>query len=206
MNDSSQQPFPRLVVGLGNPGPRYSGNRHNVGFRVVEKVAGLLKMDLVPEDPRYQATPWTGDPSVCVLLKPLTYMNLSGEAVAAWLQRHELEPVLRRILVVCDDLALPLGTLRLRGKGSSGGQNGLASVIQHLAGEDFPRLRLGIDGTEGELQPDQWSDYVLSDFPPGETGPAADMVDRAAQAVLCWLEEGPERAASRFNGPLGPAR
>jgi len=77
-------------------------------------------------------------------------------------------------------------------------------VIQHLAGEDFPRLRLGIDGTEGELQPDQWSDYVLSDFPAAETGPAADMVDKAAQAVLCWLEEGPEQAASRFNGPLEP--
>ena len=123
--------FPRLVVGLGNPGPRYAPTRHNLGFRVVHELAAHLKLEFSEQDRAFLATPMATGPDSWVLMQPQTYMNLSGEAVSAWLDRHEVEPDLSRILVVCDDLALPLGHLRLRGKGTSGGQNGLLSIIEH---------------------------------------------------------------------------
>jgi PTH1 family peptidyl-tRNA hydrolase len=204
MDQNSERQFPRLIIGLGNPGERYQANRHNLGFQVVEAVAGRMGLSFVQEDARYLATPAGYEPDSCVMLKPLTYMNLSGEAVTAWLDRHDLEPVPGRVLVICDDLALPLGTLRLRGKGSSGGQNGLASIIEHLDSDRICRLRLGIDGTEGQIEPEQWPDYVLADFTAGEKEAAGEMVDRAVLAVICWLEEGLEKAASRFNGRPEP--
>jgi PTH1 family peptidyl-tRNA hydrolase len=199
-------PLPHLVVGLGNPGPRYLGNRHNLGFRVVEGVAAELGAGFQAESPRYLAADATGGPRPCVLIKPLTYMNLSGEAVTAWRDAQNPDLLLdpSRLLVVGDDLALPLGSLRLRGKGSSGGQNGLASIIESLGTEAFARLRLGIDGTEGALMPEQWADYVLEDFAPEEQETAALLVERGVQAVLGWLEMGAERAASRFNGRVEP--
>jgi len=193
--------FPRLVVGLGNPGPRYAPTRHNLGFRVVEKLADRLKLDFSEQDRTYLATPMAVGPDSWVLMKPQTYMNLSGEAVSAWLDRHEAEPDLSRILVVCDDLALPLGHLRLRGKGSSGGQNGLLSLFEHLDSTDFARLRLGIDGTEGALLPEGWADYVLETFPEVEQEAALGLVTRAVEAVLGWGQDGPAITASRCNGP-----
>lgn len=193
---------PRLVVGLGNPGDRYAGNRHNIGFMVLDLLAGRLGRGFVERGAGYLSTATTGRDDDLVLLKPLTYMNLSGEAVAAWLAEHGHRGHPERILVVCDDLALPLGTVRLRGKGSSGGQNGLASIIEHLQSEGFARLRLGVDGTEGSLQPEDWPDYVLADFEPGERDLAHALVQAGAEAVLGWAEDGVERTASRCNGPL----
>lgn len=204
MNENGEQFFPPMVIGLGNPEEKYQDNRHNIGFQVVEALARKRGLSFTAEDPRYLTTKQTRDTTGLILLKPMTYMNLSGEAVSSWLDRHDLEPDPSRILVVCDDLALPLGTVRLRGKGSSGGQNGLASVILHLGTEGFPRLRLGIDGTEGEIQPEQWPDYVLADFEPAETKVVAELVDRAVLAVECWLDKGLEQAASRFNGMPDP--
>jgi PTH1 family peptidyl-tRNA hydrolase len=204
MCDAAQpSPHPRLIIGLGNPGAKYRENRHNLGFKVAEALAAELGLAFAGGQDRYLATSPDTDP---VLLKPLTYMNLSGQAVAGWLAANnpgqDADP--SRILVVCDDLALPLGTMRLRGKGSSGGQNGLASVIEELGSESFPRLRLGIDGTEGQLQPEQWPDYVLADFEAREKETADLLVERAVQAVRCWLESGVERAASRYNGSVLP--
>jgi PTH1 family peptidyl-tRNA hydrolase len=193
--------FPRLVVGLGNPGPRYAPTRHNLGFRVVQKLAEHLRLEFSEQDRTYLATTMATGPDSWVLMQPQTYMNLSGEAVSAWLNRHEVEPDLSRILVVCDDLALPLGHLRLRGKGSSGGQNGLLSLIEHLDSTDFARLRLGIDGTEGELLPEDWADYVLEPFPEGERESAESLVARAVEAALGWGQDGPAITASRCNGP-----
>ncbi len=220
MTDAS----PRLVVGLGNPGAKYRDTRHNIGFLVVEELA------------RRQGWPWgagagrwreaAAPDGSLVLMQPLTYMNLSGEAVADWTTAHALpaEPhptcpvpeesqapegsldslpaatVARwRPLVVCDDLALPLGALRLRARGSSGGQNGLASVIEHLGHDDFPRLRLGIAPAGQPVPPSDWADFVLTPFADGEREAVADLVARAADAVACCLELGPEAAASRFN-------
>nr|MEE4269726.1 aminoacyl-tRNA hydrolase [Candidatus Krumholzibacteria bacterium] len=193
--------FPRLVVGLGNPGSRYAPTRHNLGFRVVQELAAHLKLEFSEQDRAFLATPMATGPDSWVLMQPQTYMNLSGEAVSAWLDRHEVEPDLSRILVVCDDLALPLGHLRLRGKGTSGGQNGLLSIIEHLDSTDFARLRLGIDGTEGALLPEDWADYVLDPFPEGERESAASLVARAVEAVLGWGQDGPAITASRCNGP-----
>lgn len=207
MTDAQEQFFPHLVIGLGNPGPRYRDNRHNLGFKVVEALARKWDWTFCEGEQHYLATAAGRAGGGCVLLKPLTYMNLSGEAVAAWLKNNGLEPDLGRILVVCDDLALPLGVLRMRGHGSSGGQNGLLSVIEHLDSDRFSRLRLGIDGSNGEILPEQWPDYVLADFEPDEQGAADDLIARAVLAVECWLEKGPEQAASRFNGkPEPPAK
>lgn len=205
MHDTNDPVFPHLVVGLGNPGRRYQGNRHNIGFQVVEALAVKRNLPFVLEETSFLATPQRPeDSSGLVLLKPQTYMNLSGEAVIAWLVRQDLEPEWSRIMVVCDDLALPLGTLRMRGKGSSGGQNGLGSIIDHLETDRFPRLRLGIDGTEGGLQPENWPDYVLADFEENEAGAARDLVQRAVQALETWVKEGLESASSRFNGRPEP--
>ncbi len=209
---------PRLVVGLGNPGVGYHGNRHNIGFMVLDELAARLGRTFNGAEKVYQVAapgPKSGEepgdgscdgscdgPGDLVLLKPLTFMNLSGEAVMAWLEKAGQTPCPERILVVCDDLALPLGTIRLRAKGSSGGQNGLASILEHLETEGIARLRLGVDGTEGELRPEDWPDYVLSDFAPEEQALARALVKAGAEAVLGWAADGVERTASRRNGPV----
>ena len=213
----------RLVVGLGNPGARYARNRHNIGWRVLDELARRRGLVFGAGTPAWCAA---DDPAGdLVLLKPLTWMNRSGEALVDW-SRHtgvaltgalpgeaasgeEAPPSASaavRPLVVCDDLALPLGAVRLRIRGSSGGQNGLASVIGHLGGEDFPRLRLGI-GPAGEPVPAHlWPDYVLADFGADEEEAVAGIVAHAADAVECCLELGAEAAGSRFNrrGPAAP--
>ena len=193
---------PCLVVGLGNPGARYRQHRHNIGFMVLDHLADRLNLEFLEQERAYTAAAGNVADEALVLLKPLTYMNLSGEAVAAWLEKHGHAAHPERILVVCDDLALPLGTVRLRGKGSSGGQNGLASVIDHLQTEGFPRLRLGIDASEGSLEPEAWPEYVLADFPAEEQAVAEALVRAGAAAVLSWVENGLERTASRCNGPV----
>ena len=134
-----------------------------------------------------------------VLLKPLTYMNLSGEAVASWREREDPAGAGPPPLVVCDDLALPLGSVRLRARGSSGGQNGLASIIDHLETEEFPRLRLGIAPLAGEIPPAAWPSFVLAPFAEDEREEAAAMVLHAADALEYWLAEGFEATISRYN-------
>lgn len=214
----------RLVVGLGNPGARYARNRHNIGWRVLDELARRRQLAFGPGEGTWSAA----DDSAggLVLLKPLTYMNLSGEALRDWSRRSGVllsgaalladpsaepapvpAPDVVRPLVVCDDLALPLGAVRLRSRGSSGGQNGLASVIEHLGGEDFPRLRLGIAPTDEPVPAHLWPDYVLADFDAAEEEQVIGIVAHAADAVDCCLELGAEAAGSRFNrrGPAAPA-
>lgn len=187
----------KLIVGLGNPGPGYRDHRHNVGFMVVDELARRRGLVWGGDDRRgLEAVDTRGG---LVLLKPLTYMNLSGDAVLAWSLREFPDGGAPRPLVVCDDLALPLGSLRLRGRGSSGGQNGLESIIEALEGADVPRLRLGIAPLAGEVDPARWADFVLKPFAPDEREAARSVVEHAADAVEHWLEAGLEDTVSRFN-------
>jgi len=214
----------RLVVGLGNPGPRYARNRHNIGWRVLDELARRRRLAFAGGPGPWEAA--GPDADGLVLLKPLTWMNLSGEALTAWSARTGTvltgappappadpdaagtpapPPAGLRPLVVCDDLALPLGAVRVRARGGSGGQNGLASVIDHLGGEEFPRLRLGIAPAGEPVPSEAWPDFVLADFTPEEEDLVADAVAHAADAVACWLAAGAEEAGSRFNRRRPPA-
>ncbi|RKY64956.1 MAG: aminoacyl-tRNA hydrolase [Candidatus Latescibacterota bacterium] len=178
-----------LVVGLGNPGEEYEGTRHNLGFRVLDS---LYEGDWEEEE-LYMYAEQELEGAGVVLLKPLTYMNLSGLAVKEASERWDVPP--ERILVVSDDVDLPLGRLRMRLKGGPGGHKGLASVVDALGTEGFPRLRLGIGRPrEGDLV-----SYVLSPFGEEELREVEDMVERAAEAVRKFLGEGPEAAMTWAN-------
>ena len=207
----------RIVVGLGNPGDRYADHRHNVGFRVLDELARRRRLDFATGDDGAWTAAAAG--ASLVLVKPLTYMNRSGSALAAWARSAGVrldgapadpgpdtpeEIPARRPLVVCDDLALPLGSLRLRRRGSSGGQNGLASIIERLGGGEFPRLRLGIAPRQGEIEPAHWPDFVLEPFAVDERETAAELVQRATDAVEHWVAHGLEDTISRFNRRVRP--
>ena len=194
-----------LLVGLGNPGTLYSHNRHNVGFWCINRLARLHGIPLKASrlatigegsigGPAGQAVP-------VVLAKPRTFVNRSGHAVAAILRNFRIDPM--RMLVVCDDLDLPAGKLRLRAGGGHGGQKGLRSIIATIGSGDFPRLRLGIgrptlDG-QPSRDPDVVADYVLSDPAPQDAEALQAAVAEAAQAVEAILHEGVEAAMNRYN-------
>ncbi|MDA8146246.1 MAG: aminoacyl-tRNA hydrolase [Thermaerobacter sp.] len=181
----------RLVVGLGNPGFRYVGTRHNLGFQVVERLVRRAGGRWRVRGPGREAEAL----GVC-LLEPLTYMNLSGVAVREAARRRGVSP--EEILVVCDDLDLPLGRLRLRAAGGAGGHRGLASLIQELGSREFPRLRLGIG------RPAQWEDpaaYVLSGFPLRERRVVERMLGAACEAVEVAVRDGIGPAMNRINAP-----
>ena len=202
---AEEHPF--LIVGLGNPGPRYVDHRHNIGFRVVELLAVRLGLEFSAVDSVCEQAARTIEGRTLILLKPQLYMNRSGEALVQWSDRQGIELTGSadpqdegiRPLVVCDDLALSLGSLRLRERGGSGGQNGLESVIRMLGGEDLSRLRLGIAPKEGTVPPEDWAGYVLSPFLPRERDLVDDQVDQAVQTLECALTLGVSQAASRFN-------
>ncbi|MGC7846444.1 aminoacyl-tRNA hydrolase [Desulforudis sp. 1088] len=182
----------KAVIGLGNPGETYAATRHNMGFMVVDQLARMLTVgvgtrqcfSLVGEARRGNAA--------LVLAKPQTFMNLSGRAAAALLDRFRLFP--SEMLVVCDDMDLPFGRLRLKAWGGSGGHRGMQSVIESLGTDEFPRLRVGI-GRGGDVL-----DHVLSSFSEEERAVLAEVVDAAARAALVAVEEGLEKAMNRFNG------
>jgi PTH1 family peptidyl-tRNA hydrolase len=182
----------KAIVGLGNPGGEYAGTRHNVGFDVVDEVARRWGVALRPWKAIAQVA--VAGSRGAVLVKPQTFMNLSGEAVNRVLAFHKLDP--SDVLVVTDEVQLPLGRLRLRRSGSAGGHNGLKSVIQHV-GDQFPRLRIGV----GRGDPN-WdlADHVLSRFSREERETAEEAVARACDAVELFVEQGIEPAMNRFNG------
>jgi PTH1 family peptidyl-tRNA hydrolase len=183
-----------LVAGLGNPGPRYDGTRHNVGFRVVDRLAQRFS---IPMQERKFPAHWgegrIGSRKV-VLVKPMTYMNRSGEAVGPILRYYRLPP--EALLVVHDDLDLPLGRIRIARRGGTGGHRGVASIIQALGGGEFARLKLGI-GRPRHREPVET--FVLDGFYSDELEAAEEMVDRGAAAAVAVLEEGLEAAMNRFN-------
>ena len=184
-----------LVVGLGNPGKEYRETRHNLGFRVLEE---LYRGDWEEGD-LYRYAEWELEGMPVVLIEPLTYMNRSGLAVGDAVERWGMTP--EEVLVVLDDVNLPLGRLRLRMKGGDGGHRGLASVIEALGSECFPRLRLGVGRPEdGDLVK-----YVLSPFDEEELQVVREMVEGAAEAVRRFVREGPE-AAMRWANTLGAGK
>lgn len=185
----------KAIVGLGNPGREYAGTRHNIGFDVVDEVARRWNVQL---------RPWKSVADVvvvstrgAVLVEPQTFMNLSGDAVSRLSAFHKLTP--EDVLVVVDEVQLPVGRLRARRSGSAGGHNGLKSVIQHL-GTEFPRLRIGIGRGDPKLD---LADHVLSRFARDERDSVADAVNRAADAVELFVEDGLEAVMSRFNAESG---
>lgn len=187
----------RLIVGLGNPGPQYAGTRHNIGFDVVDELASRWGVSLAGE--RFHG--WFGLGSArgdrVALLKPTTYMNRSGQAVLAAGRFYKLE--LSDLLIVVDDLALPVGRIRVRGSGSAGSHNGLQDIIDRLGNDGFARLRVGIGAAVGVP-----SNYVLGRFDETEKPIVERTARRAADCVECWVKEGMEAAMNRFNGDTPP--
>jgi peptidyl-tRNA hydrolase, PTH1 family len=194
----------QVVIGLGNPGSRYARTRHNIGFRVVDALAQRVDVLFTRAAAEYAEARLEGPAGPVVLLKPLTYMNLSGRALAAWRAANQDEAT-AELLVVCDDIHLPLGTVRIRARGSAGGQNGLASLLAVVGDLDLPRVRLGVGPAEEPVDPADWADYVLAEFSPREAAAAADLVCRGVAAVLDCLAEGPQSAGSRHNRTLPAA-
>jgi peptidyl-tRNA hydrolase, PTH1 family len=185
----------KAIVGLGNPGREYAGTRHNIGFDVLDEVARRWHVQL---------RPWKSVADVAVvsnrsvvLVEPQTYMNLSGDAVSRIVAFHKLAPT--DVLVVVDEVQLPLGRLRVRRNGSAGGHNGLKSITQHI-GAEFPRLRIGVGRGDPTLD---LADHVLSKFGREEREAVADLVSRAADAVELFAGEGLDVVMNRFNpGPV----
>ena len=191
-----------LVVGLGNPGDRYVGTRHNVGFEALDALVRRLAAD--PARParvdRLDCRALTGRVRIgetpVLLAKPQTYMNLSGESVKGLLVKHAVPR--ERMLVVSDDVALPVGRLRIRPSGSSGGQKGLQSIVDCLGSDDFPRLRMGIAGPHFRPGEDL-ADYVLERFSKAERSLLASAVAVACEAIETFVAEGIDVAMNRFN-------
>ena len=189
-------PVEWLVVGLGNPGPKYDWTRHNMGFLVIDELAEREKIPV--QKLKFKAltnTAVIGDQSV-LLMKPTTYMNLSGGAVGEAARFYKIPP--ERILVISDDVALPQGKLRIRRSGSAGGHNGLKDIIAHLGGDGFPRIKVGVGG---KPHPDSdMADWVLGKFTGQDKKTMEEAIKRAADAVETLLKSGVDQAMSKFNG------
>ncbi len=185
-----------MLVGLGNPGKEYEKTRHNVGFRAVELAAGQLKtkIDRLKFKALTRLVTWNGQK--LLLVEPQTYMNLSGAAVSALASYYKVKP--ERILVIFDDISLPVGRIRIRRDGSAGGHNGIKSIIQSLGTDQFPRVKVGVGA---KPHPDyDLADWVLSKFSAQEEKALAPALENAAAAAFLLMEQGVEKAASTYNG------
>ena len=186
----------KMVVGLGNPGKEYVDTRHNIGFRVIDSLAEALKIDVRKKRSSALASGQgeVADKKV-ILLKPMRYMNCSGQVVATAAGFYKL--ALSNLLVVIDDMALPAGRVRVRMRGSAGGHNGLADVIEKLGTENISRLRIGI----GQSNEETAYDYVLSRPTEAEWPLLDEAIAKARDAVLCWVEYGIKATMNKFNPP-----
>jgi len=182
-----------LIAGLGNPGEKYCDTRHNLGFMVVDFIARKQKLKFKKHE-FFWITRFQFDEKEVILLKPLTFMNRSGIAVAYGVTANQI--VLSNLLVVVDDLSLPFGKMRFRAKGSSGGHNGLKSIINYLQSEEFPRLRIGIGA---ETEADDVVEFVLSPFKEEEQEQLNAIIERAANAIFYMLENGIVSTMNAFN-------
>ena len=192
---SKKAPVTWLVVGLGNPGDQYDNTRHNVGFAVADELTrrGGFSIQRLKHKALTQSAVIGGQG--VLVMKPVTYMNLSGEAVADAARFYKVAP--DHVLVISDDVDLPVGKLRLRKSGSAGGHNGLKNIIQHLGTDQFPRLKVGVGG---KPHPDyDMASWVLGKLQGQDKAVMDQAVERAADAVECLLEQGLERAMNRFN-------
>ena len=185
------------IVGLGNPGRRYARTRHNVGFMVADRLAGRFRLPWKASiKGRLQLARGNTGGRPLLLVKPQTFMNESGLAVAWLVRKYRVLP--EELLVVYDDVALALGRVRLRASGGHGGHNGMRSIIEHVGTNDFPRLRVGIAGPCARPGADL-ADYVLSTFAPEELSVVEPTVAAAADAAAAWLAHGIDAAMNRFN-------
>jgi PTH1 family peptidyl-tRNA hydrolase len=184
----------KLIVGLGNPGYEYHRTPHNLGFMAIDRLADACGVELARREAHALTAPTELEGVRVVLAKPQTYMNLSGLAVGRLLQNYEL--VSRDLLVLADEIELPLGMLRIRPRGSAGGHNGLKSIISALEADDFTRLRMGV---RPDRQVEDYVSYLLGPFRPAEWELAAEMLDQACEAVRVILSEGLQKAMNRFN-------
>lgn len=183
-----------LIVGLGNPGPRYTANRHNVGFRCLKRLAVAHGLAFDKRHKRARVALGTVHGRRVILAQPQTFMNESGRAVAPL--AHFYKVSLGRLLVVYDDLDLPLGTVRMRPEGGSGGHKGMRSIIEQLGGQNFSRLRVGIGRPPGRMDP---AAYVLQNFSAAEESLVEETLEQAVAAIETWLTEGIEVAMERYN-------
>ena len=184
----------KAIVGLGNPGAQYKGTRHNVGFAVLDELARRASVEFESAPADALMARWRRTDEPVLLVKPLTYMNLSGQAVGEMSRYFKIEPV--DLLIVVDEVQLPLGKLRARARGSAGGHNGLKSVIAHL-GDNYGRLRLGVG--RGDSRRDL-ADHVLARFDKDEAADAERMISRAADAAETFITSGIAAVMNQFNG------
>ena len=188
-----------LIVGLGNPGREYAGTRHNAGFMAADVVAQRLRLNWRDEKKfSSQTAKLDGHGRRLIVCKPQTFMNVSGEAAGPLAGFYKISPA--RILVLVDDADLPLGEIRMRARGSSGGHHGLESIEEHLGSRDFPRIRIGIGRVEPAAR--QIAGHVLGQFSDEERAVLKEVLERVADQVDCWLASGIEMAMNRFNGTL----
>lgn len=185
----------KLIVGLGNPTDKYEGTRHNVGFEVIDRIADEygIGLDTIKHKGMYGKGKLDGQ--TVILLKPMTYMNLSGESISAVAAYYKIEPC--DIIVIYDDINLDVGRLRVRGKGSAGGHNGIKNMIAHLHTEEFPRVRVGIGMKPPRMD---LADYVLSRFSKEEQERMDEGYDRAVKAVAMLVKDELEQAMNEYNG------
>ena len=189
-----------LIVGLGNPGPEYKYTRHNIGFLVADALADRLNADFKTE--RYGAVAKANYRGKrLIILKPFTYMNLSGKAVRYWLEKENIPK--ENLLVITDDVNLDFGVLRLRGKGSDGGHNGLKSIQELIGGSQYPRLRFGIgkdypQGGQVDYVLGKWTDEQMKELP--------ELIEKAGQAIINFIQEGLQRTMNKFNTKQKPVK
>jgi PTH1 family peptidyl-tRNA hydrolase len=191
---SGASPAPYLIVGLGNPGRQYRKNRHNIGFLLVDRLAERLDVSFSRLEAKALVTKADYQELRLVLVKPQTYMNLSGQAVASLIKFYKIP--LENLLVAYDDVDLPFGSQRLRPAGGSAGQKGMASIIERLGTQDIPRLRLGVGRPPGRMEA---ADYVLQDFSSSEEPVLSESLERGVQSVLVFVTLGLEAAMNQFN-------
>ena len=189
----------KLILGLGNPGRQYEATRHNVGWWVLDHLADVWRFDGWKRDGDGLIATGTVEGTRVRLLKPLTYMNLSGQALRPYLRRETWSPA-RDLLVILDDVALPVGKIRMRARGSAGGHNGLKSIEAAIGNRDYARLRIGV-GPPAERRAlyDDLSDFVLAPFARDERETVVELMSRIESAVESWLREGVERAMNVHN-------
>lgn len=188
----------KVIMGLGNPGPEYERTRHNVGWWVVDHLADVWRFDGWKKDGESRVASGMAAGHRVRLVKPLTYMNLSGAALRPYLRREGFS-YMKDLLIVVDEVALPVGSFRIRAGGSAGGHNGLKSIEAAVGSQEYARLRLGVGPTDPTRRRGDLADYVLSDFGKGEEAAIRDYFPTLVELAEAWLDEGAHKAMSRFN-------
>jgi PTH1 family peptidyl-tRNA hydrolase len=196
MDPTINNQSPYLITGLGNPGRQYKSNRHNIGFMLVNSLADRLDISFSRMESRALVVKHKYQERTIILAKPQTFMNLSGQAVGGLVKFYKIP--LDNLLIVYDEVDLPLGVIRLRPSGGSAGQKGMESIIKQLNSQEFPRMRMGIGRPPGRMNA---GSYVLKDFSNQEVEFLPEFLDRGVEAVLTFIMQDLDTAMNRFNGP-----